>query len=352
MPLAQTVISGSGAPVTTQVGPADPSGQIISGNVNSPLGFFATTPIAQPASQGSLKGTAGVFTVYATTQTPASVASNTTAEQTVTVTGVVSGDMIIINKPTSQAGLAIVGVRASATNTVAITFGNDTGSPITPTAGETYVNIDIPKAMTYQPILSPAAVAPNTTAEQQFTVTGLPTGTAVFINKPTAQAGLGIVGARAVSANTLGITFCNFTAATITPTASQTYLVYASAQVQIQPVQKTLSALLAPSSVAANTTAEQTFTVTGLLANSQVVVTKPSVQQGLGIGGTRVSAANTLAINYVNDTAAAITPATETYLVAVFEGAAPAAGSSTSYNAQLGGDDHAALVGLGLVAGP
>lgn len=41
--------------------------------------------------------------------------------------------------------------------------------------------------------IDPASVAANTTAEQTFTVPGLKTGCAVFVNKPTATAGLGNV---------------------------------------------------------------------------------------------------------------------------------------------------------------
>lgn len=74
--------------------------------------------------------------------------------------------------------------------------------------------------------LSPAEVAANTTAEQTFTITGLATGDVVLaINKPTAQAGLGIVGTRVTAADTIGITFSNNTATPITPTAAQIYLV-------------------------------------------------------------------------------------------------------------------------------
>ncbi len=72
--------------------------------------------------------------------------------------------------------------------------------------------------------LSPAAVSANTCAEQTFTVTGVQAADAVIaVNKPTAQAGLGIAGARAAGANSIGITFCNNTAGAITPTASETY---------------------------------------------------------------------------------------------------------------------------------
>lgn len=74
--------------------------------------------------------------------------------------------------------------------------------------------------------ISPAAVNANTTAEQTFTVPGLRTTDVILgVNKPTAQAGLGIVGWRVSAADTIGITFSNNTGAGITPTASQVYLV-------------------------------------------------------------------------------------------------------------------------------
>jgi hypothetical protein len=75
--------------------------------------------------------------------------------------------------------------------------------------------------------LSPAQVAANTTAEQTFTVAGLAVADKVFVNKPAAQAGLGIVGCRVSAANTLAITFSNNTGAGITPTASETYQIVA-----------------------------------------------------------------------------------------------------------------------------
>lgn len=73
--------------------------------------------------------------------------------------------------------------------------------------------------------LSPAQVAANTTAEQIFAVTGATVGSGVVVNKPTAQAGLGIVGARVSTAGNVGITFSNNTAGAITPTASEAYVI-------------------------------------------------------------------------------------------------------------------------------
>lgn len=74
-------------------------------------------------------------------------------------------------------------------------------------------------------VLSPVGIVLNTTAEQTFTVNGVAVGDFVYVIKPTAQAGLGIVGARVSAANQIGITFSNNTGGTITPTAAETYLV-------------------------------------------------------------------------------------------------------------------------------
>lgn len=80
------------------------------------------------------------------------------------------------------------------------------------------------------------------------------------------------------------------------------------------------SITLSPTSVAPNTVAEQTFASTGigLLTTDQVTVSKPTTQAGLGIVNARVSAADTLALAFINATAATITPtASEVYTVEV-----------------------------------
>ncbi|MGI0034318.1 MAG: hypothetical protein ACRD98_00420 [Nitrososphaera sp.] len=77
-----------------------------------------------------------VLTVTGPTWT--SVAANTTSEQTMTVTGVKTGNFAHVNKPTHQAGLGIVNCRVSAADTVEVTWMNTTAAAITPTASETY----------------------------------------------------------------------------------------------------------------------------------------------------------------------------------------------------------------------
>jgi hypothetical protein len=72
--------------------------------------------------------------------------------------------------------------------------------------------------------LSPAAVAANTCAAQSFTVTGLAAGDILIaVNKPTEQAGLSVLPGHVSAANTATLNFCNHTAASITPTAGESY---------------------------------------------------------------------------------------------------------------------------------
>lgn len=75
--------------------------------------------------------------------------------------------------------------------------------------------------------LTPAQVAANTTAEQTFTLAGAQVANDIIIsiNKPTSQAGLGIVNYRVSANNQIAITFSNNTAAPITPTAGEVYKV-------------------------------------------------------------------------------------------------------------------------------
>lgn len=79
---------------------------------------------------------------------------------------------------------------------------------------------------------------------------------------------------------------------------------------------KAYSQTITPASVAANTTAEQTFTVTGLTTADKVTLNPGAAPTaGTGIVGVRVSAADTLAVTYSNNTAGALTPVSSTCLI-------------------------------------
>ncbi len=80
-------------------------------------------------------------------------------------------------------------------------------------------------------------------------------------------------------------------------------------------------------SVDANTTSEQTFTVPGLKVGDHVVVNPPGVTTGVLLVNARVSAANTIALQYMNTTAGGVVPLTGAHVILVtrFDGTAPAA---------------------------
>lgn len=76
--------------------------------------------------------------------------------------------------------------------------------------------------------------------------------------------------------------------------------------------------VLTPISVAANTTAEQSFTVPGLLLNDNVNAYFYGVQTaGVGVSNVRVSSANTLQIGFSNSTAGPLIPSAGQYYMCI-----------------------------------
>lgn len=77
-----------------------------------------------------------IFDGFCATQlmmNPASVGADTAAEQTFTLHGLRTTDIVLcVVKPSLTAGLDIGNTRVSAANTIAITFSNSTASPIDP----------------------------------------------------------------------------------------------------------------------------------------------------------------------------------------------------------------------------
>ena len=124
--------SHQGSTVVTGVGAARWS------NENSFLGALTTT-FPGVVSVPSVNIGAGTpltkAQVYTPTLTPASVAAATVAEQTFTVTGLTTADMVIVNPPAIANATGLAGVRVSAANTLAIRFFNPTAGALTPTSG-------------------------------------------------------------------------------------------------------------------------------------------------------------------------------------------------------------------------
>jgi hypothetical protein len=80
-----------------------------------------------------------------------------------------------------------------------------------------------------------------------------------------------------------------------------------------------ISQTITPGSVgAANASGtQQTFTVTGLQTTDIIIVTPAATGNATTVGSAFVSAANTLAIQFNNPTAGALTPGAGVYLITV-----------------------------------
>ena len=76
---------------------------------------------------------------------------------------------------------------------------------------------------------------------------------------------------------------------------------------------------LTPVSTAATTTAEQTFTVTGLTTDMYVGLNQPAATAYLGVAGVRVSAADTLAVTFSNQSSAGLTSASGVHKIFWFK---------------------------------
>ena len=231
-------------------------------------------------------------------------------------------------KPTSDAGAAVCNVRIPAKSQIAITYVNPTAAVVTPTAAESYKILALSDVPAISNIVQYGVIATSigtfaaiTSSEATLTVTGLlATDVAVGLQKPALTTGAGLANLR-TGANSLYVSMINATTQTVSPTTTEIYGVTVLTQAPVAPF-KIFRSLLTPASVAANSSAEQTFTVTGLTyTNSSpatVVVSKPSHQPGLVIAGCRITASDTLGIHFMNVTAAAITPTAETYDIGCF----------------------------------
>lgn len=73
------------------------------------------------------------------------------------------------------------------------------------------------------------------------------------------------------------------------------------------------------------TTTEQDITVSGVKVGDLAFVSKPSHNTGVTIGNVRVKAADTVSIQWVNPTAGAVNPGSETYSILIVRPETPGA---------------------------
>lgn len=314
---------------------------------------------------------------------PSPVALNTTAEQIFTITGSVClpGTVAIVNKPTAQTGLGYsIYARVVGVNQVGITFAAVSSgavtTAITPTASETYSFAFLPQLNAFNPTLiygiaaGQNANAASSCVEQTTGVIGIMANDTISgISKPAVQVTTGVLGGRvtsglpAATTGVIGIHYVNLFAGS-TPTSSEVYLATIQRQVPLNPMM-IYSQALATSAIAATTSAEVTTTVTGLVVSSSVVLNKPTCTPGLLITNARVSAANTIAVSYMNLTTTSINVPSETYTIGNVQLQGPGLGATTTaglFIAQsyfpamqqsmtISAALRSALVSLGVIAG-
>ncbi len=339
------------------------------------VSFFNDTAAAVLPTAGEayqfvcLKGQTFITAVL----TPAAVATSTTVEQLFTVPGIRVGETIAVNKPTKGNGVDIVNVRVAGPNQVGITFANFGAgagtNAISPTAGETYTFWQTAGLDAFNNFIQGAvqcgsipvgSLTPSQYTANMVSCAGAAIGDMVVgVSKATVQATVGVVGGFVSVANQLSVTFLNPGAAAVSATTNELYnVVLYRANPTAVAVQYTPT--LTPAAVGPNSTTSQLFTVTGVVNSSALLVNKTIFQPGLGIAGYRVSNTNIIQIDYVNNTAATITPvAGEVYSILNFQQVQPSVGAAWIYTVTpqlnqgvlLQNAVRAAMVGMGLIAG-
>jgi hypothetical protein len=89
----------------------------------------------------------------------------------------------------------------------------------------------------------------------------------------------------------------------------------------VMPIIQEISVTFDPAAVNANSTSEQTVTITGLKTGDTILkVQKPKYTSGLIVTGGLVTAANTVTVQFANITGGSINPAEEVYKFYVLRG--------------------------------
>src|SRR3990167_8704929 len=284
-----------------------------------PIAVYGSTPVAQRASANqrvlTVSAATGVLVTHLTLSQQgyqAAVTSGAISSTVISVSGcpqLSTADVIVVNKQGADAGHGYGGARVSAAPTA--TYAHIVLHQINCSAGDLNAS---PDAITIAAVrgfvnsvtLSPSVVVANNTSEQQFTVTGLAPGMTVPVVKPTEQRGLGIAGTRVVSNNILGITFVNSGMSAITPTASEVYryagLAGIASTVNILTAGIFTSSLQV-SGVSNDAVTAQAIAVTGIRASDRFLGTGQHHYNdvaGITLISARVSAANVVALAFLN----------------------------------------------------
>ncbi len=157
--------------------------------------------------------------ITTTTATGANQANITT----MAVNNITANDVVVGYVPAlANSNTALAGATTGA-NAINMAYFGITNTPsVGLMVAAVHRNPGTPPMQVYSVYLAPTSVANNTTAEQVFTLPAnitLFANSAVGINKPSYTPNISIVGCRANSTTTLGVTFMNTGATNVTPPA-------------------------------------------------------------------------------------------------------------------------------------
>jgi len=282
---------------------------------------------------------AGALTTTATLS-PVAVPATSTVEQIFTLTGNVCypGTIGIVNKPTQQTSLAYSQFcRVVGLNQVGITYINTLSTAaITPTASEAYQFAFLPQLNAFNPTViymipggqaatNASSVTWETSAATGLVTTDVCSGVGIALSSAALSSTM-IGNPYVTSAGVLQIPYLTVLG-TQTPPASQTLSVTVQKAFPLNP-NMLYSTTLAGTTCAATTTVEATTTVTGLLVSSSVGVmpTTGPWQSGVIVANARVSAANTIAVTYINPTTSSVAIPTTSVLINNIQMQGPGAG--------------------------
>jgi len=234
------------------------------------------------------------------------------------------------------AGLGIGNVRVAGPNQIAVEFVNTSAANIAANANDIYLfqafdllQVDAPLLTVYANMTCNAAAANNANN------TAMNVSNILAIDQPISFVGpasnLSPAFGSNCAANVINMSYIGGLAGG-TPAAGVYYATVA--RPTCQPPLSLYSVYLAPTSVSNNTTAEQVFTLPSnvtLMANTTIMVNKPSYTPNIAITGCRANSTSQLAITYQNVSNAAIVPPAEIYLVAAFNSCNPQLGSNETF---------------------
>jgi hypothetical protein len=336
------VLNASGSVIGINItaggsGYAVPPAVVIAGGAPNTIqsGTFTPQNVVYTAAAPGGSGASGVAIVYNGAVVGVQITGQGSGYQVAPAVSFVGGNTASlgmaahVNLPGVVTGIGVGNVRILGPYAYGLTFVNNTTSVLTPPTG-TYRFLalnEIPAAsnnILFQYTSSFAGIITSTMAEQNVTIPGIQgNDVALGVQNPSGSVApvtyLTVNNVRVQAPSVLGVQFGALAGIFATPRTNEPWVFNIFRPQPAAPSSIYSPYLTFTNAVTANSCAELSATVTGVPMGAVVVVNKSSsFTNNLSILGARVSATNTIQINFQNISGAAIIPPAEVYTVEVF----------------------------------